>query len=210
MGNAIDLLEKYRLIPVAAIENPQDSLYVAEALLKAGLPLIEITFRTASAPESINLIRTHFPEMGVGAGTVLTMEQAKAAVENGAKCIVAPGTNNEIVDYAVKSGVDVFPGVMTPTEIENAMSKGLKHMKFFPAEAVGGIKVLNAFYGPYRDVKFMPTGGINTENIKEYLKRPNVFACGGSWMVKKTYIEDKAFETITTITKETLDSISNI
>lgn len=210
MGKAIELMDKYKLIPVAAIEDPQDSLYVAEALLKAGLPLIEITFRTATAPESISLIRKKFPEMGVGAGTVLTMEQAKAAVDSGANCIVAPGTNNEIVDFSIKSGIDVCPGVMTPSEIENAMSKGLKYMKFFPAEAVGGIKVLNAFYGPYRNVKFMPTGGINTENIKEYLKRPNVFACGGSWMVKKTYVEDKAFGTITTITKETLESISNI
>lgn len=208
MDKVLDAVCQYRIIPVAAIENADDSLYVAQALLKAGLPLIEITFRTHSAGESIRLIREHFPEMIVGAGTVLNMEQAKSAVENGAVCIVSPGTNRQIVEYTLQQGINAFPGVMTPTEIEQAMSMGLRYVKFFPAEAAGGIKMLKTFSGPYPEMRFMPTGGINTQNVKSYLDCSNVFSCGGSWMVNKALIANRDFDSITRITKEALEMIS--
>lgn len=208
MNNTIEIISQHKIIPVAAIDNPEDSLYVAEALLKAGLPLIEVTFRTKTASESIRLISEHFPKMIVGAGTVLNTEQAKSAVESGACCIVSPGINPEVVNYSVNHNIMVFPGVMTPTEIEQAMGLGLSYVKFFPAEAAGGVRMLKAFSGPYPEMKFMPTGGINTENFNNYLKLSNVFACGGSWMVNKSLVANKEFDRITQITKEAIDMLS--
>lgn len=208
MNNTIEIICQHKIIPVAAIDNPEDSLYVAEALLKAGLPLIEVTFRTKTAGESIRRISEHFPEMMVGAGTVLNVEQAKSAVENGARCIVSPGINPEVVKYSMEHNTMAFPGVMTPTEIEQAMGLGLRYVKFFPAEAAGGVRMLKAFSGPYPEMKFMPTGGINTDNFINYLKMSNVFACGGSWMVNKFLVANKEFDRITQISMEAIDMLS--
>lgn len=207
MNSVIDSICKYKIIPVASIENAEDSLYVTEALLNAGLPLIEITFRTLSAAKSIEMISNRFQEVVVGAGTVFTIDQAQRAIDNGARCIVAPGINEDVVRYAQSREVNVFPGVMTPTEIEKALSLGLNYVKYFPAEAAGGIKMIKALSGPYSQVKFMPTGGINTKNVQNYLDLPNVFACGGSWMVDKSLIANKEYDKITAITKETLNMI---
>lgn len=207
MNSVIDSICKYKIIPVASIENAEDSLYVTEALLNAGLPLIEITFRTLSAAKSIEMISNRFQEVVVGAGTVFTIDQAQRAIDNGARCIVAPGINEDVVRYAQSREVNVFPGVMTPTEIEKALSLGLNYVKYFPAEAAGGIKMIKALSGPYSQVKFLPTGGINTKNVQNYLDLPNVFACGGSWMVDKSLIANKEYDKITAITKETLNMI---
>lgn len=207
MNSVIDSICKYKIIPVASIENAEDSLYVTEALLNAGLPLIEITFRTLSAAKSIEMISNRFQEVVVGAGTVFTIDQAQRAIDNGARCIVAPGINEDVVRYAQSREVNVFPGVMTPTEIEIALSLGLNYVKYFPAEAAGGIKMIKALSGPYSQVKFLPTGGINTKNVQNYLDLPNVFACGGSWMVDKSLIANKEYDKITAITKETLNMI---
>lgn len=208
MNNTIEIISKHKIIPVAAIDNPEDSLYVAEALLKAGLPLIEVTFRTKTAGESIRLISEHFPEMVVGAGTVLSVEQTKSAIENGARCVVSPGINPNVVKYAANHNLVALPGVMTPTEIEQAIGLGLQYVKFFPAEAAGGVRMLKAFSGPYSEMRFMPTGGISPENFNNYLKLSNVFACGGSWMVNKSLVANKEFDKITKITRDAIDMLS--
>ncbi len=207
MNRVIETICQYQIIPVASIEKAEDSLYVAEALLKAGMPLIEVTFRTQSAAESIKMICKRFPEMIVGAGTVFTTRQAQSAIDNGAQCIVAPGLNEEVVRYAQSRDIIPFPGVMTPTEIEKACNLGLQYVKFFPAEAAGGIKLLKAFSGPYKHMLFMPTGGINASNVKSYLDLPNVFACGGTWMVDKSLIAGRDFARITALTEEALNKV---
>ncbi|MGH9753254.1 MAG: bifunctional 4-hydroxy-2-oxoglutarate aldolase/2-dehydro-3-deoxy-phosphogluconate aldolase [Blastocatellia bacterium] len=177
------------IIPVVAIAKLEDALPLAEALLEGGLPCAEITFRTEAAAEAIARIRSRFPEILLGAGTVLTTEQAETAIGAGAEFIVSPGTNLTVVDYCLSKGVTIFPGACTPTEIEMVLSKGIDALKFFPAEPMGGVKFLQAICAPYRHVRFIPTGGIDTRNIGQYLALPQVVACGGSWMVKPELFE---------------------
>lgn len=181
------------IVPVVSIPKLEDALPLAEALLEGGLPCAEITFRTAAAAEAIARIRLRFPEILLGAGTVLTTEQAETAISAGAQFIVSPGTNLTVVDYCLSKGLTIFPGVCTPTEIEMALSKGVDVVKFFPAEPMGGVKFLQAICAPYRHVRFMPTGGIDTRNIGQYLALPQVVACGGSWMVKPELFEAGGF-----------------
>lgn len=208
MNNIIEIICQHKIIPVVTIDNPEDSLHIAEALLNAGLPLIEVTFRTKTAGESIRRISEYFPEMVVGAGTVLSVEQTKSAIENGARCVVSPGINPNVVKYAANHNIVALPGVMTPTEIEQAIGLGLQYVKFFPAEAAGGVRMLKAFSGPYPEMRFMPTGGISPENFNNYLKLSNVFACGGSWMVNKSLVANKEFDKITKITKDAINMLS--
>ena len=177
------------IVPVVSIPRLEHALPLAEALLEAGLPCAEITFRTAAAAEAIPRIRPRFPEILLGAGTVLTTEQAETAISAGGEFIVSPGTNLTVVDHCLTNGVTIFPGVCTPTEIEMALSKGVDVLKFFPAEPMGGVKFLQAICAPYKNVRFIPTGGIDTKNVGQYLALPQVVACGGSWMVKPELFE---------------------
>jgi len=201
MANIFDEISKIGIVPVIVIENADDAAPLAKALWDGGLPCAEVTFRTAAAAQAIKNITEANPRMLVGAGTVLTVAQVDQAVEAGAKFIVAPGLNPTVVSYCVEKGIPVIPGCSTPSEIEQAMSLGLSVVKFFPAEACGGVKMLKAMSAPYGKVKFMPTGGINADNLSSYLDLPQVVACGGSWMVDKKLIAAGAFDEITARTK---------
>lgn len=187
--NITERIQQIGIIPVVSIPKPEHALPLAEALLEGGLACAEITFRTAAAAEAIAQIRSRFPGILLGAGTVLTTEQADTAVNAGAGYIVSPGTNPAVVDYCLAKSVAIFPGVCTPTEVEMALAKGVDVLKFFPAEPMGGVKFLQAICAPYRNVRFIPTGGIDAKNIGQYLALPQVVACGGSWMVKPELFE---------------------
>jgi 2-dehydro-3-deoxyphosphogluconate aldolase / (4S)-4-hydroxy-2-oxoglutarate aldolase len=190
------------IVPVVSLPKLEDALPLAEALLEGGLPCAEITFRTAAAAEAIAQIRSRFPEILLGAGTVLTTEQAETAISAGAEFIVSPGTNPTVVDHCLSKGVAIFPGVCTPTEIETALSRGVDVLKFFPAEPMGGVKFLQAVCAPYKNVRFIPTGGIDTKNIGHYLALPQVVACGGSWMVKPELFEAGDFARVKQLSGE--------
>lgn len=195
----MDVLEKIRkskIIPVVVIENVEDAKPLAEALFMAGLHCVEITFRTKAALEAIRIIKETYPEMTVGAGTVLQTEQVCQAQKAGAEFIVSPGSNEKVIRFCMADGICIIPGVMTPSEIEKNLEAGLSVMKFFPAQQAGGIEFLKALHAPYPMVRFMPTGGIIPENIREYLKNDFIIACGGSWIVPKNLLEEKNFQEI--------------
>lgn len=192
----INKIYSYGIVPVVTISEIGDAVPLARALQKGGLPVMEITFRTEAAIESIQSITQSIPEIIVGAGTVLNVEQAKKAIQAGAEYIVTPGLNLEVVKCCQERNVEVIPGVSTPTEIETAMKLGLKILKFFPAEANGGVSTLQAFSGPYADVSFIPTGGISEKNISMYMKKKNVFACGASYITDKSLISQRQFSVI--------------
>ena len=202
--NILKKIEEIKLVPVAVIEDKVNAVPLAKALIEANLPLIEITFRTKDAEESISLIRKAFPDMIVGAGTVLKIEQVKAAVNAGSQFIVTPGFNPKVVDYCVENNIPIVPGLNTPTFIEWGLERGLTHFKFYPADVSGGPRMLNSLAGPYPAARFMPTGGVNNETLVNYLKLSNVFACGGSWIVKKDLISSQNFDEITRKTREAL------
>ena len=192
----------YAVVPVVVLDDAEDAAPLAEALVKGGLPCAEVTFRTEAAEESIRIMSEKYPEMLVGAGTVLTTEQVDRAVAVGAKFIVSPGFDPEIVDYCMEKNIPVFPGCVSPSEVAQAVKRGLKVVKFFPAEQAGGLAMLKAMAAPYTMLKFMPTGGINTKNLKEYLGFSKILCCGGSWMVKGDMIKNKEFDKITEMTRE--------
>ena len=206
----IERIAAIGIIPVVSIPKPEHAVPLAQALLAGGLPCAEITFRTAAAAESIALIRQHVPELLVGAGTVLSTEQADIALSNGAEFIVSPGTNPAVVAHCVKRGVPIFPGVCTPSEIEMALSHGAEVLKFFPAEQAGGVKFLQAVCAPYRQVRFIPTGGIDLNNLGDYLALPQVVACGGSWMVKPELINAGEFDAIEELAREAVAAVKKI
>lgn len=210
MNEVIEKLGKIGVIPVVVIENASKAKPLAEALIKGGLPCAEVTFRTEAAEEAIKIMAENFPEMLMGAGTVLTVEQAERAVKAGAKFIVSPGFGDDVVKYCIDNNVPVVPGIATPTEIQKAMSYGLDVLKFFPAEAMGGLKVIKAVSGPYGNLKFMPTGGINAGNINEYLSFKKILACGGSWMVPKAAMAENNFDEITRLAKEAVMTVLNL
>lgn len=195
----------YAVVPVVVLDDAEDAAPLAEALVKGGLPCAEVTFRTEAAEESIRIMSEKYPEMLVGAGTVLTTEQVDRAVAAGAKFIVSPGFDPEIVDYCLEKKIPVFPGCISPSEVAQAVKRGLKVVKFFPAEQAGGLAMLKAMAAPYIMLKFMPTGGINTKNLKEYLGFSKILCCGGSWMVKGDMIKNKEFDKITEMTKEAVE-----
>ncbi len=192
------------VMPVVVASDADEALFVANAISNAGIKCIEITYRTSAATEAIKLIKKEIPDMCVGAGTIRCIAQLKEAVNAGAEYIITPGYNEAVVAYCVKNGIFIIPGCMDTASIEKAVSQGLHILKFFPAEYVGGTKMLKALRGPYSDVKFMPTGGINEKNIESYLGLDNVIACGGSWMVSEKLIKNKAYNEIEKLSREAL------
>ena len=202
MDTTFEKLEKFGVIPVIALDDPDDALPLAAALTDGGLPCAEVTFRTAAAEESIRRIAAAYPDMLVGAGTVLTTQQVDRAVAAGAKFIVSPGLNPNVVRHCLEKGVPAAPGCCTPSEIEQAIELGLSVVKFFPAEAMGGLKTIKALAAPYTGLRFMPTGGINASNLRIYLEYPRVLACGGSWMVSKELIRAHDFAQITELVRQ--------
>ncbi|HIX53264.1 MAG TPA: bifunctional 4-hydroxy-2-oxoglutarate aldolase/2-dehydro-3-deoxy-phosphogluconate aldolase [Candidatus Lachnoclostridium stercoripullorum] len=190
------------VVPVVVLDDAKDALPLAKALVEGGLPCAEVTFRTEAAEESIRLMSEAYPDMLVGAGTVLTVEQVDRAAAAGAKFIVSPGFDPEIVDYCLEKGIPVFPGCMTPSEVAQGVKRGLKVLKFFPAEQAGGLAMIKAMAAPYTMVKFMPTGGINAGNLGEYLACDKILCCGGSWMVKGSLVKNGEFDKIRQLTAE--------
>ena len=205
-----DKLGEVGIVPVIALDDAKDAIPLGEALQRGGLPCAEITFRTAAAEEAIRLMTKAFPDMIIGAGTVLTTEQVDRAVAAGAQFIVAPGCNPRIVRYCVERNIPMAPGVATASEIEQALECGVKKVKFFPAEANGGLAMIKALAAPYVDVTFMPTGGLNRDNVKAYLSYERVFACGGSWMVKKNLISEGRFDEIEQMAKEAAEIVKQV
>lgn len=202
MDEILQRIYEIGIIPVIAIDDAEQAVPLARALVAGGLPAAEVTFRTAAGEEAIRRISTEVPEMLVGAGTVLTKDQADRAIAAGSKFIVSPGFNPEITRYVIDKGVLMMPGTATPGEMEQAMSMGLEVVKFFPAEQNGGVAKLKAIAGPYRALKWMPTGGVNAKNLMDYLSFDQIVACGGTWMVKKELIEGERWEEITRMTRE--------
>ncbi len=202
MNEILEQISKIGIVPVVKLDDVKDAEPLAKALCEGGLPCAEVTFRTACAAEAIKVMTTKFPEMLVGAGTVLTTEQVDAAVAAGAKFIVSPGLNPKVVKYCVDKNIPVTPGTTNPSDIEQAIELGLDVVKFFPAEAAGGLKMIKAMCGPYVNMKFMPTGGINADNLTDYLDFPKIIACGGSWMVSDALVKAGKFDEITELTKE--------
>ena len=203
-----DISEKvaaYGVVPVVVLNHPAESRPLARALLSGGLPVAEVTFRTDAAEESIRIISKEFPELLVGAGTVLTTEQVDRAVAAGAKFIVCPGFDPEIVDYCIAKDIPIFPGCTTASEVAWGVKRGLKNLKFFPAEQCGGVATIKALCAAYVGVKFMPTGGIGPKNLKDYLSCDKIVCCGGSWMVKGDLIKAGRYDEIERLTKEAVE-----
>ena len=202
MDLTLELIRKTGIVPVVVLDEAKDAKGLGQALAEGGLPCAEVTFRTAAAEEAIRIMSKEFPELLVGAGTVLTMDQAKRAVDAGAKFMVSPGFDPQIVDFCLENDITITPGVATPTEIIMAMNKGLNVVKFFPAEPLGGLKMIKAIAAAFPEISFMPTGGISAKNVGEYLACDRIAACGGSWMVKKDLIRAGKFDEITAMVKE--------
>lgn len=201
----MDILNKLSaagVVPVVVIENAKDAVPTAEAMLRGGIDVMEITFRTAAAPDAIRAVSENCPKMLVGAGTVITLEQCKQAVDCGASFIVSPGFNREVVAWCVEHDIAVTPGCVTPTEIMEAMELRLKVLKFFPANVYGGLGAMKALSGPFGGIKFIPTGGINAQNLAEYISAPFIHAVGGSWVCPKADISAGHFEKITQLCRE--------
>ena len=198
------------VVPVVVLDDSKDALPLAEALVEGGLPCAEVTFRTAAAAESIRLMTEKYPDMLVGAGTVLSKKQVDTAVESGAKFIVSPGFDPEVVDYCLEKNIPVFPGCVSPSEVAQAAKRGLKVVKFFPAEPAGGLPMIKAMAAPYSELKFMPTGGINAKNLNDYLNCDKIICCGGSWMVKGDLVKAGDFDKIKALTKEAKDLVKSI
>ena len=202
MSSITDSMKSSIIVPVVVIEDAKDAVPTAKALLAGGINVMEITLRTAAALDSIRNVAAECPDMVVGVGTVLNLEQAKDAVEAGAKFIVSPGFDEETVKWCVENKIDVAPGCVTPTEIMAARRLGLRVVKFFPANVYGGLKAITNLAAPFTDMQFIPTGGVNTENIAEFVANPAVFAVGGSWICKKADISAGNFDKITELCKE--------
>ena len=210
MDKIIEKISAMGVIPVVAIENASDASGLGDALIEGGLPCAEITFRTAAAASAIRTLCNSHPGILVGAGTVLTKSDAETAVDAGASFVVTPGFDGDLVDWCLDQSIPVIPGVMTPTDINAAINRKLNVLKFFPAEAAGGVKTLKAISGPYGSIKFVPTGGITLGNLEAYLSLPNVVACGGSWLVQKDQISSGEFDTIESLVREAVQLVERI
>lgn len=209
MMDMMKRIEEMGIVPVVVIEDAKQALPLAEALCAGGLPCAEVTFRTAAARDAIREMKKK-ENMLVGAGTVLSPEQVDEAVDAGAEFIVSPGFNRKVVRHCQEKGIPVIPGVCTPTEVEMALEEGIEVVKFFPAEAAGGIAMIKAMSAPYGSVRFMPTGGITTENLADYLSYNKVLACGGSFMVSKKLIAENQFGKIEELTREAVSLLREI
>lgn len=210
MSTILEQLAGFGVVPVVVLNDVKDAEPLAKALCDGGLPCAEVTFRTAAAEESIRKMTEKYPEMLVGAGTVLTTDQVDRAVAAGAKFIVSPGFDPEIVDYCLNKGIQVLPGCVTPSEVAQGVKRGLKVLKFFPAEQYGGVSTIKAMAAAYVGIKFMPTGGVSPQNLKDYLSCDKIYACGGSWMVKGDMIAAGEFDKITELTKEAVALVKEI
>ena len=195
------------LIPVIKVNDAADAVPLCKALADGGLPVAEITFRSDAAKQAIQNVHEALPEVLLGAGTVLTIQQVDEAIEAGAGYIVSPGFNAEVVAYCVEKNIPIVPGCSTPSDIEKALSLGITTVKFFPAEASGGLAMIKAMSAPYGQVRFVPTGGINEKNVNAYLAHPSIVACGGSWMVPEEAVKAKNWEKITLLAKEAVNTI---
>lgn len=205
-----NLIAQCGVVPVVVLEDEKDALPLAEALVKGGLPVAEVTFRTAAAEGSIKAMCEAYPEMLVGAGTVLSVEQVDRALKAGARFIVTPGFDEEVVDYCIANNIPVYPGTVTPSEVTKAVKRGLNICKFFPAEQYGGVSTIKALSAPFTTVKFMPTGGVSAKNLKDYLSCSKIVACGGSWMVKGDLIKAHEFDKIRELTAEAVALVKEI
>ena len=193
----LERLSRSIVVPVVVLDRVEDAIPTAKALAAGGVDTMEITFRTACAPEAIRAVAENCPDVLVGAGTIINLEQCKLAVEMGAKFIVSPGYSEEVVSWCVENGIPVTPGCVTPTEIMAALSHGLSLVKFFPANVYGGLSAMKNLSAPFVGLKFLPTGGVNTQNIKEYIDAPFIHAVGGSWVCPKAEISAGNWEKIT-------------
>ncbi|MBQ8591783.1 MAG: bifunctional 4-hydroxy-2-oxoglutarate aldolase/2-dehydro-3-deoxy-phosphogluconate aldolase [Lachnospiraceae bacterium] len=207
MHEVLEKIQKIGIVPVVVLNDIKDAEPLGKALCEGGLPCAEVTFRTEAAEEAIRVMSEKFPEMLVGAGTVLTTEQVDRAVAAGAKFIVSPGLNPRVVKYCVEKGIPITPGCANASDIEQALENGLEVVKFFPAEPAGGLTMIKALAAPYVGVKFMPTGGINAKNVRDYLAYDRILACGGSWMVKDDLVKAGDFEKIKELTKEAVEIV---
>lgn len=207
MHTLFEKIQEIGIVPVVVLDDVKDAKSLAQALCEGGLPCAEVTFRTPAAEESIRIMSEEFPQMLVGAGTVLTTEQVDRAVAAGAKFIVSPGLNPRIVKYCMEKGIPITPGCSSASDIEVALENGLEVVKFFPAEPAGGLNMIKALAAPYVGVKFMPTGGINATNVREYLAYDRILACGGSWMVKNDLIKAGDYAKITELVKEAVEIV---
>ena len=210
MSEMLKKIEGFGVVPVVVLNDAKDAAPLAKALCEGGLPCAEVTFRTEAAEESIRIMATEFPEMVIGAGTVLTIDQVDRAVGAGAKFIVSPGFDPEIVDYCISKNIPVLPGCITPSEVTQAVKRGLEVVKFFPAEQFGGVATLKALAAPFTSVRFMPTGGISAKNLADYLGFKNIIACGGSWMVKGDMVAAGEFDKIKEMTAEAVALVKEI
>ena len=202
MSDVFSRIEQFGVVPVIKLEKAEHARALGRAFVEGGLLVAEVTFRSAAAPEAIALLRKEYPELLVGAGTVLTVEQVAAAKTAGASFAVTPGFNPRIVDACIAKGLPVVPGINSPSQVEQALERGLNLLKFFPAEASGGVKMLKALHGPYADVRFVPTGGIDASNLASYLALSYVAAVGGSWMVKDDLVAAGAVPELAALCRE--------
>ena len=205
MNEILEKIGKTAIVPVVLLENAKDAKPLARALCDGGLPCAEVTFRTEAAEEGIRVMAEEFPQMLVGAGTVLTTDQADRAIAAGARFIVSPGLNPRVVKHCLEKGITMLPGTATPSALERGYVFGLFAVKIFPAEAAGGLAMIRAMAAPYINMKFMPTGGINEKNLRSYLDFPRVLACGGSWMVKGELIRAGKFDEIRELTRKAVE-----
>lgn len=206
MGGLLEQIAAKKIVPVVKLNRSEDALPLAQALIEGGLPVAEVTFRTDAAEASIREM-AKLPEMLVGAGTVTNTEQAKRALDAGASFLVTPGFSSKVTEFALEHKLPVLPGISTPTELMMAMEYGLPVVKFFPAVQYGGLATIKALAAPFPSIRFMPTGGINASNVKEYLAYDRIIACGGSWMVKENFIKAGDFASITKLTKEAVELV---
>lgn len=210
MHEVLKKIQEIGIVPVVVLDDAKDAAPLAKALMDGGLPCAEVTFRTEAAEESIRIMSEQFPEMLIGAGTVLTTEQVDRAVAAGAKFIVSPGLNPRIVKYCVEKGILITPGCCNPSDVEQAIENGLEVVKFFPAEQAGGLPMIKAMAAPYTNMMFMPTGGISPSNVKDYLGFKKIIACGGSWMVKGDLVKAGDFAKITELSKEAVAIVKEV
>lgn len=208
--NVIEQIQATKIVPVVKLEDAASAVALADALAAGGIACAEVTFRTAAAADAIAAISKARPDFFVGAGTVVTVDQAKAALDAGAKFLVSPGFSAKVAEYAASRGAVLLPGVCTPTEVMAAMEYGLKYLKFFPAEAMGGLKTIKALAGPFGGVKFMPTGGIGPANVRDYLSSPFIYACGGSWMVPGKLVAAADWAGITDLAREAMELVKDL
>lgn len=208
--NLIERIYNYGIVPVIALDNVEDAAPLASALCKGGLAVAEVTYRTAAAHDAMVEMRKACPDMLIGAGTVLTKEQVDSAIDAGAEFIVSPGLNPSIVAYCQQKQIPILPGCATPSDLEKAIELGLDVVKFFPAEANGGINAIKAMAAPYTNLRFMPTGGVNEQNLNDYLQFDKIIACGGTWMVKSDLIKTKQFDKIEELTRKAVEKMLHL